>query len=180
MTAVWGRAGKGIRANLLHTASYLQNARSESSLKARPITRPLIHLVLLNTSACPAIAGLLAIRTLCINGTFAVGTSLAARTDAVHAAAHQVRAVLHTSYDLWPLLPPPCEACTALVEKAGSRCPARRAALHLPACHPHEQSTEQAGLEYCRLGSSLVILISSGGLCLSGLLPDLAGLWAAC
>jgi len=34
--------------------------------------------------------GLLAVRTVAISGTFAVATSLAARSDLAHAAAHQI------------------------------------------------------------------------------------------
>lgn len=34
--------------------------------------------------------GLLALRTLAIMGVYALGTSLAARTDPAHAAAHQI------------------------------------------------------------------------------------------
>lgn len=36
------------------------------------------------------IAGLLALRTVAISGTFALATSLAARSDLAHAAAHQI------------------------------------------------------------------------------------------
>jgi Na+-driven multidrug efflux pump len=35
-------------------------------------------------------AGLLAVRTVAITSTFALGTSLAARSDTAHAAAHQI------------------------------------------------------------------------------------------
>lgn len=37
-----------------------------------------------------AVAGLLALRTVAISGTFALATSLAARSDLAHAAAHQI------------------------------------------------------------------------------------------
>lgn len=36
------------------------------------------------------VAGLLALRTVAISGTFALATSLAARSDLAHAAAHQI------------------------------------------------------------------------------------------
>lgn len=36
------------------------------------------------------LAGLLALRTVAISGTFALATSLAARSDLAHAAAHQI------------------------------------------------------------------------------------------
>ena len=39
---------------------------------------------------CSSLAGLLALRTVAISGTFALATSLAARSDLAHAAAHQI------------------------------------------------------------------------------------------
>lgn len=38
----------------------------------------------------PSCAGLLALRTVAISGTFALATSLAAKSDLAHAAAHQI------------------------------------------------------------------------------------------
>ncbi len=66
-----------------------------------------VHVLSLATHPCPSLeeaarrqqghlitvihcAGLLALRTVAISGTFALATSLAAKSDLAHAAAHQI------------------------------------------------------------------------------------------